>query len=203
MKRYMIKEQFLSIQGEGYWSGRPAVFIRFSNCNLWSGEESDRANAICTFCDTDFTAGASWRRDALVTNARRLAGDATMVILTGGEPALQIDRELVEALHDAGFYVAIETNGTLPIPDTIDWVCVSPKTPKLRITTGHELKLVYPQERITPGLFEFLDFDHLWLSPMNDGEHLNAANAAAAYDYCLTHPRWRLNTQAHKVIGVR
>ena len=202
---YLVNEIFYSIQGEGYWSGRPAVFVRFSNCNLWTGNEADRPNAICQFCDTTFTEvryrfhGGVGLADAV----RGVGRYAPMVVLTGGEPALQVDRELVEALQDAGFYVAIETNGTLPIPDTIDWVCVSPKTPKLRITTGHELKLVYPQERITPGLFEFLDFDHFWLSPKNNGEYISTINSDLAYQYVLDHPRWRLNLQAHKVIGVR
>jgi len=202
---YLVNEIFYSVQGEGYWSGRPAVFVRFSNCNLWTGKEEDRADAICQFCDTTFTeVRYRFHSGVGLADAGRAEGpDAPMVVLTGGEPALQIDRELVEALKDAGFYVAIETNGTLPIPDNIDWVCVSPKTPKLRITTGHELKLVYPQERITPGLFESLNFDHFWISPMNRANELDDVHAKLAYEYVLKHPQWRLNLQAHKVIGVR
>lgn len=200
---YLINEIFYSIQGEGYWSGRPAVFVRFSNCNLWSGREQDRTTSICTFCDTTFTevAYTFHTSEALAKVVEVEFPEANMVILTGGEPALQVDVALVRAFHEAGFYVAIETNGTLPITANIDWVCVSPKTPTIRIEGADELKLVYPQRRIRPEMFADLDVPHFWLSPM-DGPNLQA-NTKAAYDYCLANPQWRLNTQLHKTIGVR
>ena len=207
---YLVNEVFLSIHGEGFWSGRPAVFIRFAQCNLWTGLEKDRATAICTFCDTDFVHGTTYTIDAIIRAVQALSEDADMVILTGGEPLLQVDASLTRALHNAGYYVAVETNGTVPLKVTVDWVCVSPKPPKIRIARGDELKLVYPQERITPELFAHLKanrswsipgFDHFWLSPM-DGPDLEA-NTKAAFDYVLAHPQWRLNIQSHKVIGVR
>lgn len=203
---YNINEIFYSVQGEGYWAGRPAVFVRFSKCNLWSGDENDRASAICTFCDTDFVDYTAMTAEQVVDAASALlphpAGDP-MVIFTGGEPLLQLDDDLASAFAGAGFYLALETNGTIPLHVGVDWVCVSPKTPTVRITTGHELKLVYPQQRITPEKFVDLNFKHFWLSPMNDGENLNAQHAELAYAYVLSHPQWRLNTQTHKVIGVR
>jgi 7-carboxy-7-deazaguanine synthase (Cx14CxxC type) len=203
---YRVNEIFYSVQGEGFWSGRPAVFVRFSMCNLWSGQEADRATAICTFCDTDFVSGTDMTAEQVVDAASALlphpAGDP-MVIFTGGEPLLQLDDDLAAAFAGAGFYLALETNGTIPLHVAVDWVCVSPKTPTVRITAGDELKLVYPQATITPDRFAGLDFAHFWLSPMNDGERLNADHAAAAYAFVLKHPRWRLNTQTHKVIGVR
>jgi 7-carboxy-7-deazaguanine synthase (Cx14CxxC type) len=205
---YRVNEIFYSVQGEGFWSGRPAVFVRFSMCNLWSGEEADRATAICTFCDTDFVSGTDMTAGHVVDAACALlphpSAGRPMVIFTGGEPLLQLDADLLAAFSEAGFYTAIETNGTLPLNGLEpDWVCVSPKTPTVRITAGDELKLVYPQATITPDRFAGLDFAHFWLSPMNDGERLNAGHAAAAYAFVLKHPRWRLNTQTHKVIGVR
>jgi len=202
---YRVNEIFYSVQGEGFWTGRAAVFVRFSNCNLWSGHERDRATAICTFCDTDFTAGTDMAAGAVVDAACALLPNpvaSPMVIFTGGEPLLQLDAELAEAFTDAGFYTALETNGTLPLEVDVDWVCVSPKTPTVRITRGGELKLVYPQDRVRPERFADLDFTCFWLSPRNDGQRLDRENAEAAYAYVLKHPRWRLNTQAHKVIGV-
>lgn len=204
---YRINEIFYSIQGEGYWSGRPAVFVRFSGCNLWTGVESDRANAICTFCDTDFASFTEYASTGEVVQAvtallPKSAWDerTPMVVITGGEPMLQLDPDLARALRSVPLYVAIETNGTKRIDFTVDWVCVSPKTPTIH-ATGDELKLVYPQQRITPEQFDTSTFDHCWLSPM-DGPNL-AANTAAAFDYCLKQPQWRLNVQTHKMIGVR
>ena len=203
---YRINEIFYSIQGEGYWTGRPAVFVRFSGCNLWSGVEAERATSICTFCDTDFVDAEEMSAADVVSAVTDLLPDSAwdvrtpMVVFTGGEPMLQLDTELVRAMLAVPMYVAIETNGTKPIPFYVDWVCVSPKTPVIK-TGGNELKLVYPQERITPDMFDTDCWDHTWLSPM-DGPNL-AVNTQAAFDYCLAYPEWRLNIQTHKVIGVR
>ena len=203
---YRINEIFYSIQGEGYWTGRPAVFVRFSGCNLWSGVEAERATSICTFCDTNFVDAEEMSAADVVSAVTDLLPDSAwdirtpMVVFTGGEPMLQLDTELVRAMLAVPMYVAIETNGTKPIPFYVDWVCVSPKTPVIK-TGGNELKLVYPQERITPDMFDTDCWDHTWLSPM-DGPNL-VENTAQAYRYCLDHPQWRLNTQLHKQIGVR
>lgn len=199
---YEVNEVFLTVQGEGHWSGRVAVFCRFSGCNLWNGIEADRAVAICTFCDTDFVASEEFSLTQLVSEitSQWRGTENPMVVFTGGEPTLQLDEPLVAALRGQGWYVAIETNGTKPIPFYVDWVCVSPKTPVIR-TGGNELKLVYPQERITPDMFDTDCWDHTWLSPM-DGPNV-AANTKAAFQYCLDHPEWRLNTQTHKQIGIR
>lgn len=204
---YRINEIFYTVQGEGHWTGRPAVFVRFSGCNLWSGSEADRPTAICQFCDTTFTDYVEYRTtDDVVQAVTALLPDnawderTPMVVITGGEPMLQFDADLARALLSVPMYVAIETNGTKPIPFYVDWVCVSPKTPTIK-AVGNELKLVYPQRRITPELFDGSDFDHQWLSPM-DGPNV-ADNTVAAFRYCLDHPQWRLNIQSHKVIGVR
>lgn len=202
---YLVNEIFYTLQGEGYWTGRPAVFCRFSRCNLWSGLEKDRASAICKFCDTDFS---EYTEYSLIELVREIVdtwkwgtGAQPMVVFTGGEPALQLDEELVAWLRVEGFYVAVETNGTLPLPAGINWICVSPKTPTVRVC-GNELKLVYPQQgRMQPETYQDLDFEHFWLSPM-DGPNL-VDNTRAAIDYVLAHPRWRLNTQTHKQIGIR
>lgn len=200
---YRVNEIFISAQGEGYWSGRTAVFCRFSGCNLWTGREQDRAKAICTFCDTNFVHFDEYSLEQLVSEITLLwpGGGTPMVIFTGGEPLLQLDNELVDYLKSMGWYVAIETNGTKALHVAADWVCVSPKTKTLRINAGDELKLVYPQERVQPMQFSKLRFDHFWLSPM-DGPNL-AENTVLTYRYCLEHPQWRLNTQLHKTIGVR
>lgn len=202
---YLINEIFYSIQGEGYWTGRPAVFVRFSRCNLWSGHEKDRESAICQFCDTDFVDGTEYTAEEILDNVNDLwpGGGDPMVIFTGGEPLLQLDNELIDKFHDAGWYSALETNGTLSLPMacSIDWVCISPKTPRVNVPYANELKLVYPQQRITPGLYQNYSATHFWLSPM-DGPNL-AENTKAAFDYCLENPEWRLNIQSHKVIGVR
>lgn len=204
---YRINEIFYSIQGEGHWTGRPAVFVRFAGCNLWTGVEADRASAICQFCDTNFVRYTEYRTPGEVVQAvAELLPDnawderTPMVVITGGEPMLQFDQELARALLAMPMYVAIETNGTKPIPFWVDWVCVSPKTPTIK-AVGNELKLVYPQARITPDMFDTDAFEHCWLSPM-DGPQLTE-NTAAAFDYCLANPQWRLNLQSHKLIGVR
>lgn len=199
---YRVNEIFYSIQGEGHWTGRPAVFVRFSGCNLWNGVERDRTAAICTFCDTNFVDFEEYSLSQLVNEItlRWPSGGHPMVIFTGGEPMLQLDAELVSTLRKQGWYVAVETNGTKPIPFWVDWICVSPKTPTIR-TDCDELKLVYPQHRIHPTMFQHIDASHFWLSPM-DGPHLSE-NTAQAYRYCLDNPQWRLNIQTHKVIGVR
>jgi len=208
---YRVKEAFKTLQGEGIQAGRVAVFCRFAGCNLWSGREQDRAGAICDFCDTDFVGldgenGGDFA-DAATLAARlaKLWGPARndrFVVLTGGEPSLQADAALVDALHSEGFQIAIETNGTRAAPAGIDWICVSPKADApLAQTSGDELKLVYPQEGVNPRDFEGLDFRHFLLQPM-DGPEISR-NTRAAIDYCLAHPRWRLSVQTHKTIGVK
>jgi 7-carboxy-7-deazaguanine synthase (Cx14CxxC type) len=205
---YSVKEMFLTVQGEGGQAGRPAVFIRFAGCNLWSGLERDRASAVCRFCDTDFVGtdglnGAKFKTaQALAEAAARLwpGGGAPYAVCTGGEPLLQLDDALIEALHGCGFEIAVETNGTLVAPRGIDWICVSPKsTAPLKQMSGHELKLVFPQSDAPPEAFEHLDFAEFRLQPM-DGPH-QVENAQAAYEYCLKHPKWRLSLQTHKWIG--
>ena len=209
---YSVKETFLTIQGEGGQAGRPAVFLRFAGCNLWSGREQDRATAVCTFCDTEFvgTDGDGGGRfadaDALADHVAGLwigrDGDPRLVVCTGGEPLLQLDEALIAALNGRGFEIAVETNGTIAAPQGIDWICVSPKAAAPVVqTTGQELKLVYPQALAMPDRFEDLDFDRFWLQPMDGPDQ--AANTAAAMDYCLRHPKWRLSVQTHKYIGVR
>lgn len=211
-RTYAAKEIFLTLQGEGGQAGRPAVFLRFAGCNLWNGLERDRPSAICTFCDTDFVgvdgdgggkfATADALADQVASMWRGRAGDPRLVVCTGGEPLLQLDGRLIDALHTRGFEIAVESNGTLPAPDGIDWVCISPKAdaPLLQ-TAGQELKLVFPQDKAAPDRFEHLDFERFWLQPM-DGPDQDA-NTAAAIDYCLRHPKWRLSVQTHKHIGLR
>ncbi|WUH98837.1 7-carboxy-7-deazaguanine synthase [Spirillospora sp. NBC_00431] len=211
---YQIKEIFYTLQGEGSHAGRPSVFCRFTSCNLWTGREGDRHRAICRFCDTDFVGtnglgGGKFRAaaDLAAAVAMTWQGQAhprsrPYVVCTGGEPLLQLDRAAVEAFHAEGFEVAVETNGTRPKPEGIDWVCVSPKAgTELVITSGNDLKLVYPQVGAEPERFEELAFDRLMLQPM-DGRDL-AANTQAAIEYCLEHPQWQLSIQTHKIIGLR
>ena len=207
---YAVKEIFLTLQGEGAHAGRVAVFCRFAGCNLWTGREEDRADAVCRFCDTDFvgmdgTLGGRYPSadDLADTIAAQWAGAGDRyVVLTGGEPLLQVDAALIAALHARGFTIAIETNGTLDPPDGIDWICVSPKAgTTLRIRKGHELKLVYPQVENTPEQFAGLDFERFSLQPM-DGPEV-ADNTVRAIDYCLHHPQWRLSVQTHKSLGIR
>jgi len=208
---YAVKEIFLTLQGEGAHAGRAAVFCRFSGCNLWSGREEDRASAICQFCDTDFvgsngTLGGRYASaDELAdTIAAQWRGDDRnrYVVLTGGEPLLQVDAALIAALHGHGFAIAVETNGTIEAPEGLDWICVSPKAgSRLVLRHGHELKLVYPQVGAEPECFADLAFERFSLQPM-DGPDI-AENTARAVSYCLNHPRWRLSLQTHKTIGIR
>ncbi|WP_298102314.1 7-carboxy-7-deazaguanine synthase [Bradyrhizobium sp.] len=208
---YAVKEIFLTLQGEGAHAGRTAVFCRFSGCNLWSGREEDRARAICRFCDTDFvgTDGTLGNRYATAeglaeTIARQWTGDDCdrYVVLTGGEPLLQVDAPLIAALHARGFTIAVETNGTIEAPEGLDWICVSPKAgAELVLRAGHELKLVYPQAGAEPENFAGLAFERFSLQPM-DGPDV-VENAARAVEYCLRHPQWRLSVQTHKSLGIR
>ena len=229
---YTVKEIFYTLQGEGAQTGRAAVFCRFSGCNLWSGREEDRSRAVCQFCDTDFVGtgpdggkfksakeladaidrcwagegrdtseGASSLRSASMSNGS-IGLPKKYVVCTGGEPLLQVDEGLISELHQRGFEVAVETNGTRPAPLSLDWVCVSPKAgAPLVQTTGSELKLVYPQENAPPEKFEQLDFRHFFLQPMDGPE--TARNTERAIEYCLRHPRWRLSIQTHKLVGLR
>jgi 7-carboxy-7-deazaguanine synthase len=200
---YTVKEIFLTVQGEGANIGRPAVFIRFAGCNLWSGREEDRADATCKFCDTEFVGGAKWGATALAMSAMALLPrDNRFCVLTGGEPLLQVDPTLLRALRANGFQIAIETNGTQFVPSGIDWVCVSPKAgAPLVVDHAEELKLVFPQQGLDPSELASFPAAYHWLSPMA-GPDL-ADNTAAAGAYCLAHPRWRLAIQAHKYWGVR
>jgi 7-carboxy-7-deazaguanine synthase (Cx14CxxC type) len=207
---YAVKEIFLTLQGEGGQAGRPAVFCRFAGCNLWSGREQDRAAAVCNFCDTDFVGmdGPGGGRfatpddlAAAVEDAWRGGPNDRLVVLTGGEPLLQVDEPLVAALHARGFSLALETNGTIAVPPGVDWICVSPKADApLAQVSGQELKLVYPQPGVDPARFEALSFERFLLQPM-DGP-ARAANTEAAIAYCLAHPRWRLSVQTHKYLGI-
>jgi len=214
-RTYAVKELYYTLQGEGAQTGRAAVFCRFAGCNLWTGLERDRAMAVCTFCDTDFigTDGpgggrfdspAALARAALETwNQNRSPSGTPLVVCTGGEPLLQLDAPLIDAFHQAGFHVAIETNGTQPAPQGIDWICVSPKArAPLRLTSGNELKLVFPQREpeAQPERFESLAFQHFFLQPMDGPER--EQNTQRALAYCLEHPRWRLSLQTHKLIGI-
>jgi 7-carboxy-7-deazaguanine synthase (Cx14CxxC type) len=209
---YLVKEVFFTLQGEGHQAGRAAVFCRFAGCNLWSGREEHRASAVCQFCDTDFvgTDGPGGGRFATATElAAAVAAawtaptdDGKFVVCTGGEPLLQLDDPLIAALHAEGFEIAIETNGTCPAPDGIDWICVSPKAgAELVLRHGDELKVVVPQPGLDLAELEQLDFAHLSVQPM-DGPDLQA-NTDLAVQHCLAHPRWRLSVQAHKVVGIR
>ena len=203
---YVVHELFLTAQGEGANIGRAAVFIRFAGCNLWSGREADRAKAVCKFCDTEFVGGkrfasANTLADAAAGMWRGETVAARMAVLTGGEPLLQVDAALIAALKQRRFYIAIETNGTQPISAPVDWVCVSPKAgAPLVLETADELKLVYPQVGAEPDRFVGFPARHHWLSPM-DGPN-RSANTAAAAEYCLSHPQWRLAIQAHKTWGL-
>lgn len=208
---YSVKEIFYTLQGEGGQAGRAAVFCRFAGCNLWSGREEDRSRAVCQFCDTDFV-GTDGPGGGKFASAQDLAeavhhawpqavGGRPLVVCTGGEPLLQLDQALVDALHAAGFEVAVETNGTQAAPQGLDWICVSPKADaELLLTQGHELKLVFPQAQARPERFAHLDFQHFFLQPM-DGL-LARQNTQATVAYCMAHPQWRLSIQTHKVVGI-
>jgi 7-carboxy-7-deazaguanine synthase len=207
---YSVKEIFLTLQGEGGQAGRAAVFCRFAGCNLWSGREQDRAKAVCTFCDTDFVGtdgvgGGKFETAVALAAAVEAAwtGGAheRLVVITGGEPMLQLDEALIGALHGRGFSIAVESNGTLAAPPGVDWLCVSPKADSLIVQTrGQELKLVYPQAGVDPARFEGLDFERFYLQPMDGPDQ--AANTAATVAYCLAHPQWRLSVQTHKYLGL-
>lgn len=206
---YAVKEIFYTLQGEGTNAGRPAVFCRFAGCNLWSGREEDRARATCQFCDTDFVGvtgngGGRFTTAAELAQACRATAEGSgcdFVVLTGGEPMLQVDEELIEALHAEGFTIAIETNGTLPVPRAIDWICVSPKAgADLKQRSGDELKLVFPQAHLDPEVLAGLAFAHRYLQPM-DGPDA-AVNTQKAIAYCRAHPGWRLSLQTHKLLGI-
>jgi 7-carboxy-7-deazaguanine synthase (Cx14CxxC type) len=207
---YAVKECFLTLQGEGVQSGSRAVFLRFSGCNLWSGREQDRASAQCTFCDTDFVGtdgeggGKFADATALAAQVERLWGDGTherLAVITGGEPMLQLDGALVDTLHGLGFRVAVETNGTLPAVDGLDWVCVSPKAGTDVVQrSGDELKLVWPQPGIDPAELEIWDFDHFLVQPMDCAERQQALDAAIKL--AMDRPKWRLSLQTHKVVGL-
>jgi 7-carboxy-7-deazaguanine synthase len=212
MRKYKIKELFYTLQGEGAQAGRPAVFCRFSGCNLWSGREEDRHKAICQFCDTDFWGtdginGGTFDTPELLAKAIAaqwpdLNQGKPYVVCTGGEPLLQLDEPLIEALHDLGFEVAVETNGTIEAPEGIDWICVSPKAgAEVVQKSGHELKLVYPQTGAEPALFTDLAFDHFYLQPM-DAVGLTEMHTQQALAFCLEHPQWRLSIQTHKVLQI-
>jgi 7-carboxy-7-deazaguanine synthase len=207
---YAVKELFHTLQGEGAHAGRSAVFCRFAGCNLWSGREEDRADAVCRFCDTDFV-GMDGEGGGRFPDADALAdailaawggGEAgRYVVFTGGEPLLQLDASLLAACHDRGFACAVETNGTQVPPPGLDWICVSPKAgAPLVLTAGDELKLVYPQPDLLPEALAGLDFRHFWLQPMDGPARI--ANTQAAVAYCLAHARWRLSLQTHKLIGI-
>ena len=208
---YSVKEIFFTLQGEGANTGRPAVFCRFAGCNLWSGLEKDRAAAQCTFCDTEFVGtdgpgGGKFSTPAQLADAVKAewpvgAGGTPLVVCTGGEPLLQLDEQLVMALHNAGFQIAVETNGTIAPPPGIDWLCVSPKAGvELLVTSGDELKLIYPQEGASPEAYEELHFRNFFLQPIDSPAR--EENTRATVAYCLAHPKWRLSLQTHKFLGI-
>jgi len=207
---YQIKEMYYTLQGEGARTGRPSVFCRFTGCNLWSGREKDRSTAVCNFCDTDFV-GVDGPGGGKFINALELS-DAIetfwpneepnkYVVFTGGEPGLQLDKNVIDHLHLKNFEVAVETNGTLDLPLNIDWLTVSPKADStLKIRTGNELKLVYPQENVSPNSFEDLDFEIFYLQPMDNGD--KDKNTQRTIQYCLENPKWKLSLQTHKYMGI-
>tara|TARA_B100000470_G_C19773352_1_gene384121 strand:- start:659 stop:1288 length:630 start_codon:yes stop_codon:yes gene_type:complete len=207
---YQIKEMYYTLQGEGARTGRPSVFCRFTGCNLWSGREKDRSTAVCNFCDTDFV-GVDGPGGGKFINALELS-DAIeafwpneepnkYVVFTGGEPGLQLDKNVIDHLHLKNFEVAVETNGTLDLPLNIDWLTVSPKADStLKIRTGNELKLVYPQENVSPNSFEDLDFEIFYLQPMDNGD--KDKNTQKTIQYCLENPKWKLSLQTHKYMGI-
>ncbi|MEO6130570.1 MAG: 7-carboxy-7-deazaguanine synthase [Saprospiraceae bacterium] len=210
MASYKVKEIYYTLQGEGARTGRPAVFLRFTGCNLWSGREEDRSTAVCQFCDTDFIGmdgvlGGKYDLKSLVTRISKLwpkGGEQKYVVCTGGEPLLQMDDDLIDELHGEGFEIAIETNGTITVPRGIDWICVSPKAnTDVVVRNGNELKLVVRQQGIDPKMFESWSFKNFYLQPM-DGPYLKEFTAWAT-EYCLQHPLWRLSIQTHKLLGIK
>ena len=208
---YSVKEIFYTLQGEGANAGRPAVFCRFAGCNLWTGREEDRADAVCKFCDTEFVGtdgdgGGKFKTAELLADEIATHWGETpshrFVVLTGGEPLLQVDKALTDALHARGFTIAVETNGTVAPPPGLDWICVSPKADsKIVIQSGDELKLVFPQDGVDPQRFTNLEFTHFFLQPMDNV--LQQTNQRLAMQYCLAHPQWKLGLQTHKMLGIR
>ena len=211
---YSVKEVFYSLQGEGFHSGRPAIFCRMSKCNLWTGREEDRATAICQFCDTDFI-GTDGQNGGKFKDAEALCqhllsfwpqntDEKPFIVITGGEPLLQVDQILIDQLHQHKFEIAIETNGTKAAPDNIDWICMSPKAnAPIILSAGHELKLVYPQADLMPEKVADLEFDFFYLQPMDDSDPvISQQNIKNAIDYCLKHPQWKLSLQTHKLLGI-
>ncbi len=211
---YFVKEIFYSLQGEGFYAGRPAVFCRFTGCNLWSGREADREKAVCKFCDTDFVGcdgpqgGQFFSPDQLAEKIgklwpeKNLKSHKPLVVCTGGEPLLQLDSELISALHEKGFEIAIETNGTMIPPDGIDWICVSPKVhAPLVLQSGHELKLVFPQEGASPEKYEMLNFQQFFLQPLDSPDR--EKNTRLALEYVLSHPQWNLSLQLQKILKIK
>jgi len=207
--KYKIKEIFYSIQGEGFHSGTPAIFVRFSGCNLWSGKEVDRKTAICKFCDTDFVGtdgenGGEYSSVDLVNKLNSLSvnNGCRFVILTGGEPLLQVDKSLIDSLHNGGYYIALESNGTLRVPEGIDWITISPKQrAKFIQKNGNELKIVYPQDNLAPKEYIHLDFNHFYLQPKE--EKISNDNLNAVIEYCLNNPQWKISIQLHKILGIQ
>ena len=212
MSNYKVKEIYYTLQGEGAHTGRPAVFCRFTGCNLWSGREEDRSKAICQFCDTDFWGidGENGGKYTALALAKKVAslwpenmeGSTPYVVCTGGEPLLQLDEKMIEAFHELGFEVAVETNGTVEAPKGLDWICMSPKAnTEIVLTKGNELKLIYPQAGAEPTRFENLDFEHFFLQPMDSPRAKE--NTKETLEYCLKHPRWRLSLQTHKMLDIK
>lgn len=206
---YKIKEIYYTIQGEGFHTGRPAIFCRFAGCNLWTGREEDREKAVCKFCDTDFWGtdgvnGGKYTAEALLAKLLSLwpvTDELPFIVCTGGEPALQIDQTLVDILHKNQFEIAIETNGTVALVDGIDWICVSPKADtQIIVTKGNELKLVYPQKENRPENYAHLDFENFYLQPLDDAAQ--SENTMACIDFCMKNPKWKLSVQTHKFLGI-
>lgn len=206
---YKVKEIYYTLQGEGHHTGRPAIFCRFSGCNLWSGREEDRANAICQFCDTDFWGmdgqnGGKYSASELAKQCLSLWPDKStppFVVFTGGEPLLQLDDELLMVFKNQYFYCAVETNGTLPIPDLVDWICMSPKAnTEIVVKKGNEIKIIQPQEGIDPRDFKGFDFEHFYIQPMDNA--FSDENLKYCLDYCRSHPQWSLSLQTHKIMGI-
>lgn len=207
---YLVKEIYYTLQGEGFYTGRPAVFVRFSGCNLWSGREEDRPRAICQFCDTDFRGtdgeqGGKYTAEKLSKKIKSLwpiEDQSPFIVITGGEPALQLDEALVTTLHAHKIEIAIETNGTLALPDHIDWICMSPKAnTEIVVTKGSEIKIVFPQKGVDPADFEQMDFEHFYLQPMDSVEQ--EQNLFKVQEYCLLHPKWKMSLQTHKILGIK
>ena len=210
---YRIKEAFYSLQGEGFHAGRPAIFCRFTNCNLWTGREKDRLKAECQFCDTDFigtngqNGGKFFNADSLAEHLLKLWPDLKIkpfFVLTGGEPLLQVDQNLIDTFHNFNIEIAIETNGTLKAPNNIDWICVSPKAnAPIILDAGHELKLVFPQAEVMPETVSHLDFEHFYIQAMDtEDEERSKQNLKRAVNYCLENPQWKLSLQTHKILDI-